>query len=46
MKFILLNLELAKVILVYKINDESEPSSYRRISLASISNRIYEKNDV
>ena len=46
MKFIPVNWEIAKVILVYKVNDESDPSSYRRISLASILNRIYEKNDV
>ena len=46
MKFIPLNWEVAKVILVCKVNDESDPSSYRRISLTSILNRIYEKNDV
>ena len=46
MKFIPLNWEIAKVILVYKVNDESDPSSDRRISLASILNRIHEKNDV
>lgn len=35
-----------KYPIICKVNDESDPSSYRRISLTSILNRIYEKNDV
>ena len=36
-------LKLAKVIPVYKGDDESDPSNYRPISLLSVFNRIFEK---
>ena len=36
-------LKLAKVIPIYKCNDESDPPNYRTISLLSIFNRIFEK---
>ena len=36
-------LKLAKVIPLYKSNDESDPSNYRPISLLSIINRIFKK---
>ena len=36
-------LKLAKVIPVYKGDDESDPSNYRPITLLSVFNRIFEK---
>ena len=39
-------LKLSKVIPVYKVIDESDPSSYRSISPTSIFNRVYKKNGV
>ena len=36
-------LKPAKVIAVYKSDDETEPENYRPISLLSIFNRIFEK---
>ena len=36
-------LKQAKVILVYKSYDETEPENYRPVSLLSIFNRIFEK---
>ena len=37
------NLKQAKVIPVYKSDDETEPENYRPISLLSIFNRIFKK---
>ena len=39
-------LKLAKVILIYKSDDESDPSNYRPISLLSVFNRIFEKKNM
>ena len=39
-------LKLAKVIPIYKIDHESDPSNYRPVSLLSVFNRLFEKNDV
>ena len=36
-------LKEAKVIPVYKSDDETEPGNYRPISLLSVFNRIFEK---
>ena len=36
-------LKLAKVIPIYKSDDESDPSNYRRVSFLSVFNRIFEK---
>ena len=39
-------LKHAKVIRVYKGDDETDPNNYRPISLLSVFNRIFEKNHV
>ena len=39
-------LKHAKVVPVYKGEDKTDPSNYRPISLLSVFNRIFEKNDI
>jgi len=37
---------MAKVIPIFKSNDNKDPNNYRQISLLSCFNRIFEKNDM